>query len=160
MTKKIHSLPAVVAVGLTLTAGCDWLRPGGPPDAAHVEISSADVSRLTVIVSQNFERFEEPVCAGEPECPIVERIITADTLVVSSPYSHTFEFDDRLRILIETYPEDEVQAVVQMTVDIDGKEWYDVERLLAPLTEDGERDRLRFVYQFHDLQGDDPTGRG
>lgn len=160
MPEKIRSRLVVMAVGLTLTAGCGWLRPGGPPDEAYVEISSADVSRLTVIVSRNFERFEEPVCAGEPECPVVERIITADTLTVSSPYSNTFEFDDRLRILIETYPEDEVQAIVQMTVDIDGKEWYDVERLLNPLTEDGKRDRLRFVYQFHDLEDDAPTGRG
>jgi len=160
MAKRIHSLQVAVAVGLVLTAGCDWLRPGGPPDEAVVEITSEDVNQLTVIVSQNFVRYQEPVCAGDPECPVIESIISADTFVVSSPYSNTFEFTDRYQILVETYPVEEVQALVGMTVDIDGKEWYDVQRLLSPRTEDGKRDRLRFGYQYHDLQGEDPTGRG
>ena len=152
MAKMNHSLPVVAGIGLILTAGCDWLRPGGPPEEAQVEISSADVSQLTVVVSQHFERFQEPVCAGDPECPTIESIVSADTLVVSSPYSNVFDFTDRYQIIVETFPVDEVQAVIQMHVDIDGKEWFDVERLLNPMTEDGERDRLRFVYQYNDVQ--------
>lgn len=159
MANKNHSLQVVAGIGLILAAGCDWLRPGGPPDEAQVEISSEDVTQLTVVVSQHFERFQEPVCAGDPECPTIERIISADTIVVSSPYSNTFEFTDRYQIIVETFPVDEVQAVVRMTVDIDGREWYDVERLLNPMREDGDRDRLRFVYQYHDLQAEDPTVR-
>lgn len=140
-----------MAIGLILTAGCGWLRPGGPPDEAHVEISSDDVSQLTLVVSQHFERYEEPVCAGEPECPIVERIISADTLVVSSPYSNTFEFTDRHQILVETYPMDEVEATVRMTVDIDGREWFDDVALLSPVNDDGERDTMRFMYNHRNL---------
>jgi hypothetical protein len=158
MAKKNHSLQVVVGIGLILTAGCDWLRPGGPPDEAQVEISSADVNQLTVVVSQHFERFQEPVCAGDPECPTIERVISADTLVVSSPYSNVFDFTDRYQIIIETFPADDVQAVVQMNVDIDGKEWFDVVRLLDPMTEDGQRDRLRFVYQYNDLQAQNSGG--
>lgn len=156
MAKRNHSLQVAAGIGLILTAGCGWLRPGGPPEEAQVEISSADAGQLTVVVSRHFERFEEPVCAGEPDCPTVERIVSADTLVVSSPYSNAFEFTDRYQIIVETYPAAEVQAVVQMKVDIDGREWFDVERLLNPTTEDGDRDRLRFVYQYHDLQGQGP----
>lgn len=151
MAKKIHSLQVVVAIGLILTTGCGWLRPGGPPDEAHVEISSADVNQLTLVVSQNFERYEEPVCAGDPECPVIERIISADTLVVSSPYSNTFEFTDRYQILVETYPMDEVEATVSMTVDIDGREWFDDVALLRPVNEDGERDTMRFMYNHVNL---------
>jgi len=158
MAKKNHSLQVVVGIGLILTAGCDWLRPGGPPDEAQVEISSADVTQLTVVVSQHFERFQEPVCAGDPECPTIERVVSADTLVVSSPYSNVFDFTDRYQIIVETFPVDDVQAVVQMNVDIDGKEWYDVARLLDPTTEDGQRDRLRFVYQYNDLQAQNSGG--
>jgi hypothetical protein len=158
MAKKNHSLQVVVGIGLILTAGCDWLRPGGPPDEAQVEISSEDVNQLTVVVSQHFERFQEPVCAGDPECPTIERVISADTLVVSSPYSNVFDFTDRYQIIIETFPADDVQAVVQMNVDIDGKEWFDVARLLDPMTEDGPRDRLRFVYQYNDLQAQNSGG--
>ncbi len=160
MAQKNHSLQVVVGIGLILTAGCDWLRPGGPPDEAQVEISSADVSQLTVVVSQHFERFQEPVCAGDPECPTTESVISADTIVVSSPYSNTFEFNDRYQIIVETFPVDEVQAVVHLKVDIDGREWFDVEQLLGPVTEDGERDSLRFVYQYHDLQAANPGPGG
>ena len=149
-----------MGIGLILTAGCDWLRPGGPPDEVQVEISSADVNQLTVVVSQHFERFQEPVCAGDPECPTIERVISADTIAVSSPYSNTFDFNDRYQIIIETFPVGRGQAVVHLKVDIDGKEWFDVVRLLGPMTEDGERDRLRFVYQYNDLQAQNSTNPG
>ncbi len=160
MTKRTHSLQLAAAVGLTLTAGCDWLRPGGPPEEAHVQVSSDDVRQLTVVVSQNFERFQEPVCAGDPECPVIERIISADTMVVSSPYANTFEFTERYQIIVESYPTAEVEAVVSMKVNIDGRELYDDIRLLRPENEDGERETLRFVYQYSDLRGNDPSPSG
>ena len=160
MTKKTHSLPIVVALGLILTTGCGWLRPGGPPDEVHVEITSEDVSQLTLVISQNFVRFQEPVCAGEPDCPVFVRVVSADTTVVSPPYTNTIKFTERHQIYIETHPLDEVEARVSMTIDIDGKEWYDDLRLLSPMNEDGERDTLRFVYQYGIQQTDDATRGG
>ena len=151
MQKHTYSLQVVVAIGVILTAGCDWLRPGGPPDEVQVEISSEDVRQLTVVISQNFVRFVEPVCEGEPDCPTFVRMFDADTIVVTSPYSSAIEFTERSQIFIETHPMDEVEARVSLTVHIDGKEWYDALRLLSPMNEDGERDTMRFVYQYNDL---------
>lgn len=160
MTKKVHSLQVVAGVGLILTAGCDWLRPGGPPNEAYIEISSDDASRLTIIVSQNFERFEEPVCEGDPECPVVLRIVSADTSTVSPPYSNTIEFTDRYQILVETHPEGEVTGTVRMLIEIDGREWFDDVRLLRPMDEDGDRETLRFVYEYSDLATLNSSGSG
>lgn len=160
MTKKVLSLQVVAAAGLILATGCDWLRPGGPPDEVYVEISSDDASRLTIIVSQNFEQFEEPVCEGDPECPVVLRIVSADTSTVSPPYSNTIEFTDRYQILVETHPEGEVTGTVRMVVEIDGREWFDDVKVLRPVNEDGDRETLRFLYEYQDLDGLNSGGPG
>ena len=161
MAKKTHSLPIVVACGLILTAGCDWLRPGGPPEEAYVEISTDDVDELTIIISQLFLQVEDPECAGQQGCSTSLRIITADTIVASSPYTNNITFTNTLQLYVETYPTDEVEATVAMKVDIDGKEWFDDLRLVRPMTDDGARDALRFVYQFgFQQQVDDPFGGG
>ena len=159
MAKKNRPLPIVVALGVIPMAGCGWLFPGGPPDEADVEITSEDVARLTVVVSQNFVRYEEPDCAGEPDCPIFVLLVTADTMAVSSPYAATIEFTDRHQLFVETHPVDEVEARVAMTVDIDGQEWYDDIRLLSPMGENGERETIRFIYQFTEHQGVNPGVR-
>lgn len=159
MAKKNRLLPIVVALGVIPLAGCDWLLPGGPPDEADVEITSEDVARLTVVVSQNFVRYEEPDCAGEPDCPVLLILLAADTMAVTSPYVTTIEFTDRHQLFVETHPVDEVEARVAMRVDIDGKEWYDDIRLLRPMDEDGERETIRFLYQFTENQGVNPGTR-
>lgn len=153
MAKRTRLPQIAVAAGLILTVGCDWLRPGGPPDEADVEISSEDVSQITAIISQNFARFQEPVCEGDPECPVHIRVISADTLVVSTPYSSTIEFTERHQILIDVFPSDEVEARVHMKVHIDGREWFNNVQLLSPTNEEGGRDILRFMYQYAELQG-------
>lgn len=150
MTKQIHPLQIVVAAGLLLAAGCDWLRPGGPPDEAYVEIMTEDVSQLTVVISQNFYRFQDESCIEEPDCPVHLVLEQADTLVVSAPYSSAIEFTDRHQLFIETHPLDEVEAEVGMTVKIDGRDWYEDLRILSPENEDGERDTLRFLYQYRE----------
>ena len=159
MAKKNRLLPIVVALGVIPLAGCDWLFPGGPPDEADVEITSEDVARLTVVVSQNFVRYEEPDCAGEPGCPVLLILLAADTMAVTSPYATTIEFTDRHQLFVETHPVDEVEARVAMKVDIDGKDWYDDIRLLRPMDEDGERETIRFLYQFTENQGVNPGVR-
>ena len=159
MVKKNRFLPIAVALGVIPLAGCDWLFPGGPPDEAEVEITSEDVARLTVVVSQSFVRFEEPDCAGEPDCPIFVQLLSADTMTVPSPYTTTIEFTDRHQLFVETHPMDEVEARVAMVVDIDGREWYDDIRLLSPTGENGERETIRFIYQFSENQGINPGVR-
>ena len=152
MAKK-NRFPAIVAaLGLIPAAGCGWLFPGGPPEKAHIEITSEDVDQLTVFLSQNFRRYQEPTCEGEPDCPVILIILDADTLEVEPPYSNTIEFTDRYQILVETYPTDEVEAIVGMKVDIDGREWYDDIGRLRATNESGERESMRFIYQFHSNQ--------
>jgi hypothetical protein len=159
MATKNRFPPVIAALAVLGVAGCGWLFPGGPPEEAHVEITSDDVGQLTVFVSQNFVRYEEQDCAGEPDCPIVLVLLSADTLTVSSPYSNTFEFNDRHQIFVETHPLDEVEARVAMSVDIDGKEWYDEIRFLSPVTDGGDRETMRFIYQFSENQTLNPGVR-
>ena len=101
-----------MACGLILTAGCGWLRPGGPPEEAYVEISTDDVDELTIIISQLFLQVEDPECAGQQGCSTSLRIITADTIVASSPYTNNITFTNTLQLYVETYPTDEVEATV------------------------------------------------
>lgn len=146
--KKIQLLPVLVVFGIVFVTGCGWLRPGGPPEEAHIEVSSEDVTQLTLIVSQVFVQIEDPECAGDLGCPVSVSLSAADTLVVSSPYSNTVEFTPRYQIYVEAYPMDEVEARVALKVDIDDKEWFNEERLLLPVNSEGQRDILSFVYQY------------
>lgn len=148
MSKDYRPLQVLVAVGLILTAACGWLHPGGPPDEASVEITSDDVSQFVVFVSQDFLQIQEESCVGEPDCPVHLVILSADTLVVSGPYTTTIDIAESQRLFLETHPVDSVQAIVSMKVKIDGRDWYDDLRLLEPVTEDGERETLRFVYEY------------
>ena len=148
MSRTFRSVQVVVAVGLVLAAGCGWLRPGGPPNEASVEIMSDDVSQFMVFLSQDFLQREDEGCLGEPGCPVHLIILSADTLVVSGPYASTIDIADSQRLYFETHPVDEVEAIVALKVKIDGKDWYDDLRLLRPVNEDGERETLRFVYEY------------
>ena len=148
MSKDHRSSQVFVAVGLILTSACGWLHPGGPPDEAFVEITSDDVSQFVVFVSQNFRQIEDEGCAGEPDCPVHLVILSADTLVVSGPYASTIDIAESQRLYIETHPVDDVEAIVSMKVTIDGRDWYDDLKLLQPTTASGERETLRFVYEY------------
>lgn len=159
MATKNRFPPVIAALAVLGVAGCGWLFPGGPPEEAHVEITSQDVGQLTVVVSQNFVRYEEQDCAGEPDCPIILVVLSADTLTVSSPYSNTFQFTERHQILVETRPVEDVEARVAMTVEIDGRDWYDEIRLLSPVTDGGDRETMRFIYQFSENQTQNPGVR-
>ena len=47
-----------------------------------------------------------------------------------------------------------------MVVEIDGREWFDDVKLLRPVNEDGDRETLRFLYEYQDLDGLNSGGPG
>ena len=49
MLKDNRSLSIAPVCALLLLSGCGWLRPGGPPDEAGVEISSGDVDKAFIV---------------------------------------------------------------------------------------------------------------
>jgi hypothetical protein len=148
MPKDIRSLSIAMACALLLLSGCDWLRPGGPPDKALVELSSEDVDKAALVLSQNFVWAPDPGCDTEA-CDPTLQVVTADTTIVDLPYSRTVKFTSRYLLLAQSYPVDQVEAKrLAMRIAIDGQEKYSDYRSLSPPDDEGLRQTLHFVYTF------------
>lgn len=147
MSKDVRILLiAPVLLPLTL-AGCDWFRPGGPPEEALVEVSSEDVDSATLVVSRRFS-VGDPGCTGEQGCDEPFQLLSADTNVVGLPYGETIKFTSTQRLLVQSYPLGEDTARLGMRVVIDGDEKYSDFRQLGPPEEGEPRQTLFFVYTF------------
>ena len=148
MLKKNRSLSIAAACVLFTLSSCDWLRPGGPPDEAGVEVSSADVEKAVLIVSRNFVWADDPDCGDGPGCDPTLQVISADTFVVDLPHNRTIKFTSRQQLLVESYPDVEEAARLGMRVTIDGDERYNNFATLQPATGDIPRQSLYFAYTF------------
>ena len=149
MLKKNRSLSIAPVLVLLALGGCGWLRPGGPPDEAGVELSSADVEKAVLIVSQNFVWAEDPDCGGDgPGCDPTLQVVSADTFVVDLPHNRTIKFTSRTQLLVESHPDVDEPARLGMRVTIDGDERYNNFATLQPGTGDTPRESLYFAYTF------------
>lgn len=162
MPMKTRSFPIAVMCTVILTAGCDWLRPGGPPEKARIEVSSEDVDRATLVVSRTFEWAPDPECDGEQGCEAIPQPIGSDTTTVDLPHKTTIEFTSTYQLFVATYPAYDVTATLSMRVEIDGIESYNGILPLDPPDDDGNRDALVYAYQFGGARpgNDGPTGGG
>lgn len=148
MLKVTRSFPVAVVCTAFLTAGCDWLRPGGPPDKAAIEVSSEDVDRAAFVISQTFVWGADPGCDGDQGCESIPQPLASDTMTVDLPHKTTVEFASNYQLFVATYPAEDVTATLGMRVAIDGIETYNGILPLSPPDDDGNRDALTYVYQF------------
>ena len=146
---KIRPLSIALVCAPLLMSACDWLRPGGPPEEALVEVSSEDVQKASLIISLNFVWAPNPDCAGQPGCDPTPQILSADTSTVDLPYSKTIKLTQPdPQLLVEVWPAAEIEATVAMRIALDGDERYNDIKLLRPEDDEGSRETLFFVYQF------------
>ena len=146
---------AVVAVpALLVGAGCDWLRPGGPPEDATIEVSSQDVDEATLIVASDFDWVPGGSGCGGPgvPCPDPFRLLRADTVLVDLPYTHSFEFTSKHKLYAVVFPDASVGAWMGMRVEINGEERFNGFLEIGPADDDGNRERLQYAYSYTDLR--------
>ena len=148
MSRKFRSISIAVILAPLPMSACGWLRPGGPPDEAVIELSSTDVDKATLVVSREFVWTEDPECTQPDGCDLVLQVYAADTTDVDLPFTETVKFTSTQQLFCETYPTEEVEARMGMRVVIDGDEKFNGFRTLGVGGEDGPRETLRYVYQF------------
>ncbi|MCY3612830.1 MAG: hypothetical protein OXH51_14985 [Gemmatimonadetes bacterium] len=142
-------LVAAIAGTVVMLGACDALILDREPEIAHLEISSSEVSEVTLITSQWFVELEDPEC---PQCARLIHLVAADTTYNASlPFSRSYPFTSRLQFFAETYPTELRPATLSMTVYLDDEQWYNDSRRLVLENEDGERETLRFVYKYNDV---------
>jgi hypothetical protein len=149
--RRFVSRPHTLWAGLALAAlpaltACESLTLRGEPDEARVQIESGDIGEVEIVVSQFFTQTPDPECPQTCD-PIIE-LVESDTIVATVPYDEVYPFNFRNQIFVETYPVESDPATVTMRVWIDSDEWYNNFRQLLPADENGERETLRFVYQW------------
>ncbi len=141
-------LVTLFAGAVVVLGACDALTLDREPEVAHLEISSSEVTEVTLITSQWFVELEDPEC---PQCARLIHLVAADTTHnVSLPFSQSYPFTSRLQFFAETYPTELRPATLSMTVYLDDEEWYNDSRMLVLENADGERETLRFVYKYND----------
>ncbi len=152
---RATSAAFVAAPLLFVGAGCDWLRPGGPPEDATIHVSSQDVDEATLIVASDFDAVPDPgpVC-NEPgiPCPEPFRLRRADTVLVDLPHTHDFKFTSAQRLYAVVFPDPSVGAWMGMRVEINGNERFNGFLEVGPEDEDGNRARLQYAYFFTELR--------
>lgn len=144
----------IVAITTVLFVACDALTLEREPEEAHLELSSNDVSQVTLVTSKWFIEVEDPDCEvpGDPGCPTFVQLVEADTNTVSLPFKQSYPFNFRLQFFAEAYTTPPVEATLTMTVHLDDNEWYNDSRRLLTMNSAGEQETLRFVYQYHHLR--------
>ena len=140
----------LVAIGLLpLLGACEWLTGVSRPQELRVELQSDDITTANLITSTFF------LLIPDPECPTVceetVQLVSSDTSVINLPFDQTFSFTEREQYFVEAYPVVAEEATLSMRVSIDGREWLDDFRTLAPFDDEGNQETLRFVYQFAEL---------
>ncbi|MDE2981636.1 MAG: hypothetical protein OXU74_10615 [Gemmatimonadota bacterium] len=138
----------VFAGSIVGLGACDALTLDREPEVAHLEITSSEVSEVTLITSQWFVEVEDPEC---PQCAALIQLVAADTIDATLPFSQSYPFTSRLQFFAETYPTELRPATLSMKVHLDDEEWYSDSRLLVLENADGERETLRFVYKYNDV---------
>jgi hypothetical protein len=138
---------ALSASALIALAACSWLTGVNEPDELGLDLD-ADTDQLTLVTSTYFIMVPNPECPED--CPRIVQLVVADTTVISTPYQRIYPFTSRQQYFLEAWPTDGDSATVDMRVTIDGETWYDDFRLLVPV-EDGDRETIRFVYNFREL---------
>lgn len=141
---------AVLAALIVSQGACEWLAGVSEPEEVRVRIGSEDADTVTLITSMRFILVQNPDCPDDPNCPQSVHLQEADTTNVAVPFDRTYAFTDRLQIFLETFPRDSVAATLSMRVTIDGRDWYDDFRELQVDDGEGERETLRFLYEFHE----------
>ena len=140
---------ALAASTLAL-AGCDTLTLTREPEVAHLELSSTDVSSITLVISQWYIEVESPDCLnpGSPDCPRLTQLVVADTTTVNLPFERSYPFNSRLQFYAEAFTTPAVDATVAMKVDLDDREWYNDSRRLRAVDDEGMQESIRFQYQY------------
>ncbi len=143
----IHGVLAVTALAL---AGCDALTLSREPEVAHLELTSTDVSSITLVTSQWYIEVESPDCLtpGSPDCPRLTQLVVSDTTTVNLPFQRSYPFGSRLQFYAEAYTTPAVDATVSMKVDLDDREWYNDSRRLRAVDDDGLQETIKFQYQY------------
>ena len=142
-----HSALPVLA--LLAASGCGWLRPGGPPDEALIELSSPDIDRAALVTSHHFDWVPDPDCTDPVlGCPNVFHVSAADTTIVALPYTTTIKFTASHLLFAETYPEELVEARLAMRVEIDGEQKYNNFATLRPEDDEGNRETMWYTYSY------------
>ena len=122
---------ALVAVPLLpVAAGCDWLRPGGPPEDATIYVSSQDVDEATLIVASDFDQVPGGGVCDEPgvPCPEPFQLRRADTTLVDLPYTYDFEFTSKPKAIRRGIPR---RVGAGLDVDACGDQWQRALQRLA-----------------------------
>ena len=145
---------AYFATLLLVGAGCDWLRPGGPPEDATIYVSSQDVDEATLIVASDFDAVPDVPPCVEPSAPCLEpfSLRRADTALVDLPHTYDFEFTSKQRLYAAVFPEASVRAWMSMRVEINGDERFNGFLEIGPEDEYGNRERLQYAYFFTKLR--------
>jgi hypothetical protein len=139
----------VLAVSCIAAVACDNLGLSGEPERLNVEIDASGADRIMLVSSTNWTYTNDPACnPEEQQCAQVLRVLEADTTALDIPTSRSFEFTGNYRYYIAVFPADGATATVRMTIDIDGKPWYDEARELRPTGDDGEQEALEFIYRW------------
>lgn len=146
--RRLTRFWAALGGSVILLGACDALILDREPEVAHLEITSSEVSEVTLITSQWFVEVEDPEC---PQCAALIHLVAADTIDVTLPFSQSYPFTSRLQFFAETYPTELRPATLSMKVHLDDEEWYSDSRLLVLENADGERETLRFVYKYNDV---------
>ncbi len=131
------------------TSACESLTLRREPENVRVQIDSPDVDEITIVTSRWFLRVPDPEC---PQCVALVQLVEADTSIAPLPYSQRYPLDFRLQFFTEIFTVDSVAANVSMVIHVDDREWYNDGRTLQPDGgEDGNRETLRFVYEYNTL---------
>ena len=127
--------------------GCDWLRGSTEPEIVHIEVGG-DAGSVTLVRSMFFVQLVDEEC---PQCEPIIQLINADTSQVTPPFEQSYNFTTRLQVFFEMFPTEEVSATLDWRVLIDDARWADESRTLQPFDEEGNREAMRFVYQYRDI---------
>ena len=147
--KRLRRLVAAGLVAPLLTA-CSWLTGVDEPDEMDLVLES-DATELTVITSPFFLLLSNPDCEEAEECDPIIQLVEADTMVITPPFERTYAFTSRQQYFVEVWPTDGTSATVTMSIEIDGKSWYDDFRLVPALVPGEDQETVRFVYNFREL---------
>ena len=146
---KTFPAVAIGALALVAASACDTIRGVTVPEETRIEISSDDLSSVTLVTSFNFVQAPDPECEGQLGCPTRVVLLSADTMEVALPFDQVYNFNSRLQIFVESYPTEPESATLRMRARVDGETWYDDFRTLQPFTSEGVRETLQFVYEFN-----------
>lgn len=142
------ALLGVALAGVVALAGCKSLGLDGQPDEMQVDVDAVGASEIVVVTSTDFSFIQDPNCEAGQQCDQSLVVLSADTVTEAIPFHRTYSFTSSRKYLVEVFPTGGVQATLSMRVRIDGKDWYDDARELAPAGADREQETLLFTYSF------------